>query len=306
MTRISLLFVILALFAVGCGLSEASENTTAFMSQDLSQDQKGTTPDIEVAVESVKCDVHPFADSNEAGVTCQLEVVEDALLWVQSKEPFIIFASGTLKVTDSKFSFGATQSFGLTGSGSINTCALESEWEEGLFYPCGLPFWAFSPDLKSVVVNSEAPSANLLSEVPFDITFTAMAYTQAPIKDSLIIQGGLTFNLTACQGMLIPNSSVASIIMIGELKDSDSPVVVLGSFDSDMENPDVIGRFECDQYANQEVSYVKDGDGYVAVMTHPLSLKMDDETVREVKSNIIVTTEAMVFDAPDGFIIYAE
>lgn len=306
MKRIAYLFVILALFTVGCGLSETPGDTAAFMSQDLSQEQKGTTPDIDVAVESVKCDVHPLANSNEADVTCQLEVVEDALLWTQSKEPFIIFASGRLTVTDSKFSFGTTQTFNLAGSGSIHTCALGSEWQDGLFYPCGLPFWAFSPNLKSLVVTGGAAKANLLAEVPFGIDFSAMAYTQAPIKDSLIIQGGLWFKLTACRGLVMPNSSQASIIMIGELKDSDSPVVVQGSFDAGGEMLDVISRFECDEYANQEVSYVREGNSYVAVMSHPLSLKMDDETVREVKSNIIVTTEAMVFDAPDGFIIYAK
>ena len=306
MKRIAYLFVILVLFTVGCSLSEASEDTTAFMSQDLFQGQEGKTPDIEVTVESVKCDVHPFAaESNEAGVTCRLEIIEDAALWTQSKEPLTLFASGRLRVEENKFSFGATQTVSLTGSGRINTCALEPEWKDGLFYPCGRPFWTFAPDQKSIVTTGTT-STSLLAEVPFDIIFSAMAYTQEPIKDSLIIQGGLTLKLTSCQGMLIPNSGQASIIMIGELKDNDSPVVIFGSFDSGTEILDVIRRFECDQYANQEVSYVKDGDSYVAVMTPPLSLKMDDGTVREVKSNIIVTTEAMVLDAVDGFIIYAE
>ena len=307
MKRIFLL-VVLVFLTVGCGLGEAAQDTTSSIGTNSQERGKETavSPTITVNAENVKCDVHPFAGSSEAGVTCQVEVIEDAFIWAQSKEPFIIFATGRLKVNDGKFSFADAEPFSIAGSGTMNTCEVRVPWEKSLFSPCGLPYLTITMTNLSETAVTGNPPTGLISEVPFDIamTLSVMAATQETLNTVSLPQNDYWL-FEGCYKLLIPDSGLAGIIMIGELKSRDQPVGILGTIDRGNMTKDEAARFEC-SLDNQELTIQQNGSSYVAVMTHPF-LKMDDGTVWELKnSNIIVPSQDMVFNTQEGFITYAE
>lgn len=213
MKRVFLLIVV-ALVLAGCGLSEAAEDTTA--SVGISNEKGGTedtnviADDVVVTVDSVKCDVHPLANSrNQASVTCLLTVDEDSLK-LGGDDPIDLYLGGTLKVLaddDYLKPFRDDGALTANGKGTFNMCEGDAPSKNGLFYPCGLPFMILTAQIDGLRVPVEIVGAAATAGASEMVLPTTSENVPA------ILVG------MQCEARMIPDSGIAQIIMIGELKD---------------------------------------------------------------------------------------
>ncbi|KAA3663422.1 MAG: hypothetical protein DWQ04_10710 [Chloroflexi bacterium] len=191
----------------------------------------------EANVNSVKCDVHPWMNVNQAQATCRLDVGKEDALKLGADGPVTLYLGGLLTVSDDKFTFDTDKPFTGEGKGQMRIAAPFGEGDE-------------TQILQNV---NELPIVSLTAQidglrVPVEITGVA---SMAGAKEFNVPSSGenliSAFEVSNCEGQMIPNSSLASIIMIGELKDGQQ-VMGGGILDTNVTtemggNPD---GFQCD------------------------------------------------------------
>ena len=233
MKRVLILILFATFLLAGCGLNEAAENTTTSLSAGKSNNDR-----IDVNIDEIDCTVFPILQSSEANIVCQFNVIKDAMKWRNTADDVVFVGSGLLRVTEEIDIFEDAKPFNVHGKGTMSTCPLEDVKANNIFYPCGLPLLEIDAEFEKspldgnhfllevsgvILPDGTEMVRNLLSEEGSE--FFANYYQSVVINheeqyiSSLLEEEGIWFNATACQGLLIPGSDMASIIMIGELKD---------------------------------------------------------------------------------------
>lgn len=202
-----LLILCMALFLLSaCSLANNTQDTTASLSLKNSEM-------IEVTVDQVWTDMRPFADSNLANVNFRLEIGRDAIK-LGSDNPIVLYGGGTIEVENKDFAFSNERQFIGEGQGKMMICANGDNWENQLFYPCGLPVTSltaqiggFASGVESVKLWGLVASANAKEDL---LDFPGLSV--ANISDIGQVQ---------CNGRLLPDSNMAQIIMIGEYESGE-------------------------------------------------------------------------------------
>lgn len=196
-----ILFLIAGLFLIGCSLDTAVQDTTASIGGNGAQM-------IEVTVDRVWTDMRPLSNTNRANVLFRIEIDGDAAK-LGSDSPIILYGGGTIVIPDEAFRFKDETRRTGEGKGQMTVCATDEPFRNGLFYPCGLPVMSLTAQIDGLL----ADEATIL------LTGTAVS-TNA--KEEVLEFPGLKIadfselNKIQCDGYIIPNSSYAQIIMIGE------------------------------------------------------------------------------------------
>lgn len=200
--------IFLALLLIGCGAETAVQDTAANLSA-----RGGDT--IVVNVDNVWTDMRPLANTNRANAIFRLEIVEDAAK-LGSDEPIIIYGGGTVVINHEEQYFTLNEELlQARGRGRMTVCADDKPQENGLFYPCGLPIISLTAQIDGVFAEP----------VEADIFGTAVSANakEDPLEfPGMSVADRSELSEVSCMGRLIPNSNVAQIIMIGELKGGET------------------------------------------------------------------------------------
>ena len=196
MKRIMMLLVITTLLLVGCGIDsmpqEGLENTL-WWEKELAN--------IIVAT-NVKCDVHPamITGRTQAHVSCQVDITEDASK-LGFEKPTTVYLGGAL---GDEFMKEHNKPFSSSGTGVLGVFYSDN-------YSGAIPMVltaeldGFSSPVEIVGVASTEGAKTL--QIPSD-----EKRETSPLE------------LITCDGTLIPNSSLAQVTFIGQLKDSQQIV----------------------------------------------------------------------------------
>ena len=190
MKRIILL-VIVALLLVGCGLNSVP--------------QEGLTNAVgagkgDSVASQVKCDVHPLVGSQQAQVTCLLDIVDDSM---KPGDALKLHLGGVLVTSEGESAFvneKLINSSGIVLSGLPDKVASEDELIAVKEMALTAQMEGFSNPVEIVGVASLEGAKEL----------------KIPAGDG---KETSTLTISMCEGTMIPNSNLASITIIGELKD---------------------------------------------------------------------------------------
>ena len=297
MKRVLIIIVLAAVFATGCGLGEAAQNTTA----SVGTKNEST---FNVDFEQIICDVFPISNSRQAAAVCQLTVMADAEKWSGADEPMLIYGTGQLTLSDKSAAWDDATPFKIEGFGMMDTCPLEKGWENNIFYPCGLPLMNIEAEFTTQIMEGyTALGLTAFGTTRGEITKNlltddgVLAYSGTSLLNkegmvtfenaSLLEEEGIGYLSTACQGLLIPNSSLATIIMIGELKDGQR-LLISGVADqsglSKVANPTA---FSCNGENETTIYTDKNGMSFIEPNPEGLRLKLGGENI-SVDSFIIL------------------
>ncbi|MCA9931178.1 MAG: hypothetical protein KC419_21985 [Anaerolineales bacterium] len=286
MKRIILLVAAMLLLA-GCSLGQAAENTTASVgtSNEKGDGNSATVVTEEITFDSVKCDVHPWIKSrNQASVNCLLTIDKDSIK-LGSDDPIELYLGGLMAGGEKDTLFQDEKPFSASGKGSFHICEGDEVTKNGLFYPCGLPVISLIAQIDGI-------------RVPVEIVGTASAGGAEGIKIADESGSAETLVSFQCQARMIPDSTLANIIMIGEFKDGrtiagggimNTNILAAGN------NTPLIT--DCKMNGDSTTAYLGGalGDENSTVNAFSLNFgKIELTLVGEDGKSIIVTTEAMI------------
>ncbi|MCP5094227.1 MAG: hypothetical protein GY943_01610 [Chloroflexi bacterium] len=188
-----------ALLLVGCGLDSVPQ-------EGLTNTIGGQSGNETLVATNVKCDVHPLMGSNQAQVSCQLDIANDSM---KLGDVLKLHLGGVLATSDSKFIFENNESFSSSGTGSFEAWPAKA-WEPEAIYA--------QDRLGGITLALTAELDGFRSPVEI-IGVASMEGAKelnVPTSDK---HETSALEISTCEGELISDSSLASITFIGELKD---------------------------------------------------------------------------------------
>ncbi|KAA3663421.1 MAG: hypothetical protein DWQ04_10705 [Chloroflexi bacterium] len=241
------LLIVAALLLVGCGLNEASQNTTASIGTG---NEKGdgeetavlpTGETILTALKDIQCEGMTIPNSSQVQITYRVELAEDGLK-MGGSGPYYLYGGGILQAEGNKNSFDGAVQFECSGVEKTAVMHLQKSKQEEAH--------------KLLVEN-----LNLTAQIDgvttslSDTSIRGLANMEAQNPDFLLEEEGIYFLANfQCQGRMIPNSSTASIIFTGETKDGQQ-FFGGGNLDTglDLKSTNNFSKFQCSLKGNGRV-----------------------------------------------------
>lgn len=272
MKRVLFLFGLAALFLAACGLGEAAQGSTASLSQNNSSNQQA-----DINIDDIVCDLYPSRNlkQEEGHAVCQLIIRADAAkLGFEGGAPATLISSGVFSLPTDDNLFKETVPLQARGKGRMSTCPVAEIPESGLFYPCGLPVFVVTAEFEDsplagagpveltvmgAVMNFEKMVLENVWPEPGDepyIIFMDKTYAWDSLEafhSQLVWDETSWLSITDCQGFLLPDSPIASIIMIGELRDGQSVTVAGTAAANDLKHGTNRTEFSCQGESDAEI-----------------------------------------------------
>ena len=207
-----LLLVVAVLLLVGCGLNNAAQENLS-NAANLGWDEgvaaifsfeEGSS--IWGSFGEANCEVKPELNTNQAQVTCILDIDKEESLKLGSDSPITLHLGGLLMAADDKFTFDTAESFKGRGNSRISIANLFNEDNDN-----------YDPNFPSIVtLTTELDSVRVPVEI-VGIAIPEGLKELSAFSDNKNLTH--TFKTFAGTGQLIPGTSFVSYSYVAETED---------------------------------------------------------------------------------------